>query len=186
MYIHLDGQPFYPNATPEHLQRGLATLNAVIGDLHANPLQSVLAEEWIAGHNQAMLDPLDGIFLYMFFLQPEPITLEDDFYWDPKPAWHMAMDWQPNLLQGYAIPDYMTHFVEDDLVQEEPRVLGECFFPSSVNRLVDSVSDSKYDPLSTSSMKGSRAPWFLILKLGTIVSWSQILSHLLICGKSTR
>ncbi|KAI8542937.1 hypothetical protein RHMOL_Rhmol08G0178700 [Rhododendron molle] len=93
-----------------------------------------------------MLDPLDGISLYMLFLQHEPIAPEDEYYWDLEPAWHVAMDLQPNLLQGYAIPDYMTHFMEDDLVQEDPHVLGECFSPSTVNRLVDSVTDFEYDP----------------------------------------
>ncbi|KAI8547477.1 hypothetical protein RHMOL_Rhmol07G0199100 [Rhododendron molle] len=41
----------------------------------------------------------------------------------------------------------MTHFVEDDLVQEETRVLGECFFPSTINRLVNSVADPMYYPV---------------------------------------
>ncbi|KAG5528906.1 hypothetical protein RHGRI_029535 [Rhododendron griersonianum] len=79
-------------------------------------------EEWLAGHNQAMLDPLDGISLYMLFQQPEPLIPEEEYYWDPEPAWHGIMDLDPNPLQSYAIPDYMTHFMEDDLVQEEPRI----------------------------------------------------------------
>ncbi|KAG5565633.1 hypothetical protein RHGRI_001521 [Rhododendron griersonianum] len=38
MFISLNGQPPYPNPTPEHLQRGLATFNAIIGDLHDGPI----------------------------------------------------------------------------------------------------------------------------------------------------
>ncbi|KAI8571801.1 hypothetical protein RHMOL_Rhmol01G0147300 [Rhododendron molle] len=41
MYIRLDGQISYPNTAPERLQRGLATLNVVIGDLHSDPIQLV-------------------------------------------------------------------------------------------------------------------------------------------------
>ncbi|KAI8535424.1 hypothetical protein RHMOL_Rhmol10G0172700 [Rhododendron molle] len=49
-------------------------------------------------------------------------------------------------LQGYALPDHMTHFMKEDLVQEEPRILRERFFASTINRLVNSVMDPEYDP----------------------------------------
>ncbi|KAG5561994.1 hypothetical protein RHGRI_004885 [Rhododendron griersonianum] len=201
MYIHLDGKTSYPNAAPERLHRGLTTLNAVIGDLHGDPIHSMqldtatticnpyfavidpnssqslvtrframmpalpkpepeidmqtvgwgiadnddyvapiiqewyqlelegfpqdpeyvpfdhaLYEEWMAAHHEAMIDPLDGISLFMLFLQLEPIAPEEEYFWDPELAWEVAMDLQPNLLQGYAVPNYMTHFIEDDLV----------------------------------------------------------------------
>lgn len=56
------------------------------------------------------------------------------------------MGQNPSLLQSYATQNYEAHYTEEDLVQEEHRVLGECFFPSTVDSLVNSVSDFKYDP----------------------------------------
>ncbi|KAG5524141.1 hypothetical protein RHGRI_030963 [Rhododendron griersonianum] len=182
MYIRLDGQPPYPNATPGHLQRGMTTLNAVIGDLSSDPIPSrqldpastirnpiftmvnpsspqsfgnrsrammpalpepepkidmqavgwAIADdddyaspiiqgwyqfelegfplhpehvpfdpawnvEWMAGHHEAMIDPLDGISLYMLFQEPEPVAPEVEYFWDPEPAWYMPMDSIPIL-----------------------------------------------------------------------------------------
>lgn len=85
--------------------------------------------------------------LYILFLQPEPIILEEPFFWDPEPAWQFPADLNLELLQGYVVQDYAAHYTEEDLVQEEPRVLGECFLPSTVNSLINSVSDSEYDPI---------------------------------------
>ncbi|KAI8555288.1 hypothetical protein RHMOL_Rhmol05G0163000 [Rhododendron molle] len=107
---------------------------------------------------QAMLDPLDGIFLYMLFQQPEPLVPEEEYYWDLEPAWPGVLNLDPNPLQGYAIPDHLSHFVEGDLVPKEPRVLGECFFPSTISRLVDSVTDSEYDPTLNTIDEGLPRP----------------------------
>ncbi|KAI8547448.1 hypothetical protein RHMOL_Rhmol07G0196500 [Rhododendron molle] len=100
---------------------------------------------WIAQHEQMALNPLDGISLYMLFQQPQPQVLEEEYFWDPEPVWQFPVD-SPEPLQGYAVPEHMTHLAEDDLVQEETRVLRECFFPSTVNRLVNLVADPAYDP----------------------------------------
>ncbi|KAI8551462.1 hypothetical protein RHMOL_Rhmol06G0187900 [Rhododendron molle] len=102
--------------------------------------------EWIAQHEQLALNPLDGISLYMLFQEPQPQIPEEDYFWDPEPVWHFPVTF-PGPLQGYTTSEYMTHFVENDLVQEETRVLGECFFPSTINRLVDSVPLPAYDPV---------------------------------------
>ncbi|KAG5553164.1 hypothetical protein RHGRI_011136 [Rhododendron griersonianum] len=51
IYIRLDGQPSYPNATPEHLQRGLITFNVVIGDLQTDPIHSVQLDLASTTHN---------------------------------------------------------------------------------------------------------------------------------------
>ncbi|KAI8550529.1 hypothetical protein RHMOL_Rhmol06G0114100 [Rhododendron molle] len=56
------------------------------------------------------------------------------------------MDLDPNPLQGYTIPDYMTHNVEDDLVQENTRVLGD--HVSTFSSVFDSVCDADHDPYS--------------------------------------
>ncbi|KAG5565860.1 hypothetical protein RHGRI_001688 [Rhododendron griersonianum] len=164
MFIRLDGQPPHPNATPERLQKGMATLNAAIGNLSSDPIPSrqlvptstirnpiftmtdpnpsqsfgnrframmpalpepepeidmqyvgwaiandddyaapIIQEwyqfelegfplhpeyvpfdptwhdEWMAGHHEAMNDPLDGISLYMLFQQPELIAPDEEY-----------------------------------------------------------------------------------------------------------
>ncbi|KAI8555262.1 hypothetical protein RHMOL_Rhmol05G0161200 [Rhododendron molle] len=56
----------------------------------------------------------------------------------------MVLD--PNPQQGYAIPDYLQHYVEDNLVQEEPRILGD--HVSTFNSVFDSVCDADHDPCS--------------------------------------
>lgn len=50
------------------------------------PFDHAWNEEWLAGYHEAMLDPLDGISLFMIFQQLEPIVFEDQYYWDPEPA----------------------------------------------------------------------------------------------------
>ncbi|KAI8524817.1 hypothetical protein RHMOL_Rhmol13G0179500 [Rhododendron molle] len=102
--------------------------------------------EWIAQHEQMAINPLDGFSLYMLFQQPQPQVPEEEYFWDPEPVWQFPVD-SFELLQGYISPEHMTHFSEDDLVQKETRVLGECFLPSTINRLVASVADPAYDPV---------------------------------------
>ncbi|KAG5553243.1 hypothetical protein RHGRI_011190 [Rhododendron griersonianum] len=128
--------------------------------LELEPQVDMQAVGWAIADNDDYAAPiiqeLYQLELEGFSLHPEYVPIdhawveewlipEKEYYWDPEPTWHGIMDLDPNPLQGYAIPDYKTHFVEDDLVQEEPRILGECFFPSTINRLVDSVTDFEYD-----------------------------------------
>ncbi|KAI8530122.1 hypothetical protein RHMOL_Rhmol11G0031000 [Rhododendron molle] len=98
----------------------------------------------MAGHEVALLDPLDGFSLYMLFQQAEPVFPEEEYNSDPEPIWQDPMDLDPNPLQGYTTPDYMTHFAEDDLVQEDPRVLGDHI--STFSSDFDSIYDANDDP----------------------------------------
>ncbi|KAI8560392.1 hypothetical protein RHMOL_Rhmol04G0252000 [Rhododendron molle] len=94
----------------------------------------------------AMIDPLDEFSLYMLFHQAERVVPEEEYNWDPELIWQNLVILDPNPLQGYAIPDYLQHYVEDDLVQEEPRVLGDHI--STFNSVFDSVCDVDHDPCS--------------------------------------
>ncbi|KAI8547642.1 hypothetical protein RHMOL_Rhmol07G0211400 [Rhododendron molle] len=76
----------------------------------------------------------------------EPVVPEEEYNWDPEPIWQDPMDLDPNPLQGYAIPDYMQHYVEDDLVQEDPWVLGD--HASTSSSIFNSVCDADHDPCS--------------------------------------
>ncbi|KAI8529838.1 hypothetical protein RHMOL_Rhmol11G0005400 [Rhododendron molle] len=98
----------------------------------------------MADREAAMLDPLDGFSLYMLFQQAKPFAPEEEYNWDPKPIWQDPMDPNSNPLQGYATPNYMTHYAEDDLVQEDPRVLGDHI--STFSSVFDSVCDADHDP----------------------------------------
>ncbi|KAI8529921.1 hypothetical protein RHMOL_Rhmol11G0012600 [Rhododendron molle] len=100
----------------------------------------------MAGHEAAMLDLMDGISLYMLFQQVEPRAPKEEYYWVPEPTWQDPMDLDPNPLQGYAIPDYLTHYVEDDLVQKDPRVLRD--HVSAFNSIFNVVCDADHDPCS--------------------------------------
>ncbi|KAI8550581.1 hypothetical protein RHMOL_Rhmol06G0118300 [Rhododendron molle] len=78
------------------------------------------------------------------------------------------MDLNPDL-QGYVVLDYEAHYAEEDLVQEEPRILGEYFFPSTINSLVNSVSDFKYDPTFYMVDEGLSRPIVLYPKDGDCI-----------------
>ncbi|KAI8535487.1 hypothetical protein RHMOL_Rhmol10G0178400 [Rhododendron molle] len=101
---------------------------------------------WMASHDEATLDPLDGTSLHILFLQPEPVISEEEYYWDLEPPWQAPMDLDPNPLQGYAVPDYLTHYAEDDFVQEDPRVLRDKVYAFS--SIFDAVCDANHDPCS--------------------------------------
>ncbi|KAI8535425.1 hypothetical protein RHMOL_Rhmol10G0172800 [Rhododendron molle] len=59
--LELEGFPLHPDYVPVLVDK-------------------VWDEGWLAGHNQAMIDPLDGISLYMLFQQPEPLVPEEEYY----------------------------------------------------------------------------------------------------------
>ncbi|KAI8551028.1 hypothetical protein RHMOL_Rhmol06G0153100 [Rhododendron molle] len=100
----------------------------------------------MADHEAAMLDPLDGFSLNMLFRQAEPFVPEEKYNWDPEPIWQDPMDLDPNPLQGYATPDYVIHYMEDDLIQEDPRVLGDHI--STFSSVFYSVCDADHNPCS--------------------------------------
>ncbi|KAG5552996.1 hypothetical protein RHGRI_010980 [Rhododendron griersonianum] len=79
MYIRLDGQSPYPNATPERLRRGMAALNAIIGDLSSDPIPSRQLDPVSTIRNPifTMADPdisqsFRNRFRTMMPTQPEP------------------------------------------------------------------------------------------------------------------
>ncbi|KAI8542637.1 hypothetical protein RHMOL_Rhmol08G0153200 [Rhododendron molle] len=86
------------------------------------PFDQAWYDGWVAGHEAAMVDPLDEFSLYMLFHQAEPVVPKEEYNWDPEPIWQDPVVLDPNPQQGYAISNYLQHYVEDDLVQEEPRV----------------------------------------------------------------
>ncbi|KAI8542672.1 hypothetical protein RHMOL_Rhmol08G0156600 [Rhododendron molle] len=110
------------------------------------PFDQAWYDGWMAGHDAAMADPLDEFSLYMLFHQVEPVVPQEEYNWDPEPIWQDPVVLDPNPQQGYAIPAYLQHYVEDDLVQEEPRVLRD--HVSSFNSVFDSVCDADHDPCS--------------------------------------
>ncbi|KAI8530236.1 hypothetical protein RHMOL_Rhmol11G0040400 [Rhododendron molle] len=110
------------------------------------PFDQAWYDGWMAGHEATMIDPLAEFSIYMLFHQPEPLVPEEDYNWDPEPIWQDPVILDPNPLQGYAIPDYLQHYVEDDPVQEDPWVLGDHI--STFNSVFDSVCDADHDPCS--------------------------------------
>ncbi|KAI8568214.1 hypothetical protein RHMOL_Rhmol02G0180600 [Rhododendron molle] len=139
------GQPYNP--TPRLLQSGLDFFNDNIGDLYDGPVPPV----WLDPTSTRNLPlfvvaPPDPSRDFMLFQQPQPQVLVEEYFWDPEPVWQFLVD-SPGPLQSDIFPGHMMHFVEDDLVQEETRVLGECFLPSTIDKLVDSVADPTYDPV---------------------------------------
>jgi hypothetical protein len=120
------------------------------------PFDQAWYDGWMAGYAQALVDPLDEFSLYMLFSQPEPIVPEEEYVWDPEPIWQAPTSVDPNPLQGYAIPDYMIHYAEDELEQDNSRALGD--HVSTFNSIFDSVCEANHDPCSYIVAENSPLP----------------------------
>lgn len=100
---------------------------------------------WMDQWNEAQADPLDSIYLFMLYHQPELDEPEEEYVWDPQPdAWQIALGLNPDQVQNDVAEQYWGCYEQGEPIHYEHRPLGEMFHLPTMGALSNAIDDYIY------------------------------------------